>query len=323
MLGPVPVDCLCEALGLLTRRLGKVLARRLVNDPSAGVDDHAPGAPIHAILHNSFQIPALRANTRDKQRQVRSQIAHDTQLLRIGGPDDQRAVAQRIPLFSHVARHALVERHGFLLHLLKQLFHVHVRALARIEIIGHQVLDFSGAFVAGATQDDAPLLRHPQERFNRLAPQVWMLSDSIGLHTELHEKRVHVRIIGRTDVSALGIQDDRNLRRGLADEVNGHLQGGDAKRTPTLVESNVGLVGERGLVSLIDDLHVEQLDCMSRNHKLHHPLIDICEARVFLKRSACFLLNALGDPLNARVKPNADEQILGPTALELFNEGTR
>ena len=118
----------------------------------------------------------------------------------------------------------------------------------RLSTFDNQVLDLSGTWITGLTQDENTPVRVLEEGFERISAQIGVDGNRTG--SELVEDRPGVRAHGLRGVAALGVNQDRDITRQPFQECpQCHL----ACQAKGLEERDVGFVAAHQVACRIDD----------------------------------------------------------------------
>ena len=166
--------------------------RRRVEDRTRAAHDQASPVGRRAGPHGGRRVAVLGTDSRDEDREVADDLAHVRQLARERRTDHQTALAVVDPLVGDHAGDAHVQRLA--------------TAVERLQV--------GAARVAGAAQGDHRAAER-EVRQDRVAAQVRV--DRDGVRPVPGERLARVVLGRRSDVAALGVEDQRHVGILLAD----------------------------------------------------------------------------------------------------------
>lgn len=157
------------------------------------------------------------------------------------------------------------------------------------------VLEFARARVAGLAQEEEQRVRERQERSVRLHAEVRVEGNAVDL--EVFDGLADIAGVSSADITALEVEDDRDVFFPTTQVLDQHLQLDDACVAPAFEESEIGFVGEGAAARCLDAAHAVLPD-------VGHGLLG-STCLELLRHASC-----------VRVEPDADEPVVCPPCLE-------
>jgi len=260
----IPVDLVTEFFCFCSRVFRK--------NNAAGGTNHEPAVRfIQTGFDRGLHVAALGADPGDEKSHFTDEGANFFHFGGVGGADDEQTVLIDVPLLGYFLSDDLPERFAS----------------------EGEILQFAGARVGSAAEDDGGFVRAVEERLEGLAAQVGMEGD--GVETQPVKNRSDVAVVGVADVGALGVANSKDVGMGFLQVVHRQLQLTPAVFAEGFIECHVRFVDSGKLGGLVDNPLVEFEDRLG------------------------FFLKTLGELAQFAVEADTNEGVgLGHTVMEFF-----